>query len=272
MADCIEYTIHVSEQGVKDVLIACLAEAGTTGFEEQKAALKAFVPTDAHIQAACEKIIEDLNITFSKSVVSEQNWNASWEADFKPVTVGNFCCVRAVFHEPNPAVKFDIVITPKMSFGTGHHATTFLMIQAMEAINFSGATVFDFGTGTGVLAILAEKCGAKQVVAVDNDDWSINNATENFNVNHCQKTLIKKSEGLLEEGLFDVILANINRNVILESLQQIQQHLVKNGVVLFSGLLQGDEQVIVSGAAGCGLVVKQKTEMNGWICLLMVNA
>jgi len=110
------------------------------------------------------------------------------------------------------------------------------------------------------------------VVAIDNDDWSINNATENFNVNHCRKTLIKKSEGLLEDRLFDVILANINRNVILESLQQIQQHLVKNGVVLFSGLLQGDEQVIVSGAAGCGLMVKQKTEMSGWICLLMVNA
>jgi len=272
MPDCIEYTIHVSEQGVKELLIAYLVEAGATGFEEQKTVLKAFAPLDPSTQTLFEQIIEDLNVSFSKSVVHEQNWNASWEADFKPVTVGNFCCVRALFHEPNPDVKFDIIITPKMSFGTGHHATTFLMIQAMEAIDFSDTIVFDFGTGTGILAILAEKCGAKQVIAVDNDDWSINNATENFNINHCQKTLIKKSDGLFEEQFFDVILANINRNVILESLQQIKQHLVKNGVVLLSGLLQGDEEVIVSEAARWGLVLHGKTEMNGWISLLMVNA
>ncbi len=272
MPDCIEFTIYVAEEAAKDMLIAQLAEAGATGFEEQRDFLRAFLTIGTDDHRGVEGIIKAKGIKYSKSIIQDRNWNALCEADFQPVTVDNFCSVRAHFHQPNLQVSHDIVITPKMSFGTGHHATTYLMIQAMEAITFTNTNVFDFGTGTGVLAILAEKCGARQVLAIDNDDWSINNAIENFNFNNCHNILIRNADSISGKFLYDVVLANINRNVILQQLVKFQQHLVKNGVVLLSGLLQGDEPAIVVEAARCGLVIRQKTEMSGWICLSMANA
>jgi ribosomal protein L11 methyltransferase len=271
MPDTIEFTVHVADQSVKDILVARLSEAGATGFEEEKTMLKAFLPLADENEKLFEEIIETNNLKYSKSIIIDRNWNSLWEVDFQPVTIGKFCRVRAVFHPPDAAVEHDIIITPKMSFGTGHHATTWLMIQAMGQLDFKDKTVFDFGTGTGVLAVLAEQCGSLSVTAIDNDEWSINNAVENFNINNCCNVLIYNNNGFVKEEKYDIILANINRNIILEEMEEIQQHLVKNGVVLLSGLLIGDEAVIVQAAGRNRLALKQKTEMNGWICLLMVN-
>lgn len=271
MPDSIEFTVQVSDQAVKDILVARLAEAGANGFEEENNILKAFLPTGDVGEKLFEQIIETTKLKYSKSIIREKNWNAEWEAGFQPVTIGSFCRIRAGFHPPDHSVKYDIIITPKMSFGTGHHATTHLMIQAMEKIDFNGKIVFDFGTGTGVLAVLAEKAGSRSVIAIDNDEWSIRNAVENFNVNDCHKILINNKNGFLDDQEYDVILANINRNIILQEMEKIKQHLIKNGVVLLSGLLAGDEQIIVTEGNRRGLELKQKTEMNGWICLLMVN-
>jgi ribosomal protein L11 methyltransferase len=271
MPDSIEFTVYVEDETAKDILVARLAEAGAHGFEEEKNTLKAFLPAGTKHEHTFEEIIKAANLKYSKSVIQEKNWNALWEADFKPVTIGRFCSIRASFHQPDPAVLHDISITPKMSFGTGHHATTYLMIQAMEKIDFTGKSVFDFGTGTGVLAVLAEKCGAHTVTAIDNDEWSIRNAIENFNINNCHKILVYNMDGFSDDRKYDIILANINRNIILQEMEKIQQHLVKNGVVLLSGLLVGDEQVIVEKAGKHRLRPEHKTEMDGWICLSMVN-
>ena len=271
MPDCIEFKIDIADAAIKDILIALLSAAGANGFEEEKNILKAFIPEDEIAALAVEEIIKENNVSYLKSVIKEKNWNAEWESDFKPVTIGNFCTIRASFHEPDHNMQHDIIITPKMSFGTGHHATTYMMVQAMEGLDFKNKTIFDFGTGTGVLSVLAEKCGAQNIIAIDNDAWSITNAMENFNLNNCHKILLSRAEGFVSERLYDVILANINRNIILQNLEQIKQHLSNNGVVLLSGLLTGDVPVIVAEAQRNNLKLQEKTEMNGWICLLMVN-
>jgi len=272
VADYIEYKISVSDEAVKEMLIAILSAAGAEGFEEEKSMLKTFAAITNKNQPEFEKIIEENGLRYSKSIIKEKNWNAEWESGFKPVTIGKFCTIRAGFHEPGTNTRHDIIITPKMSFGTGHHATTHMMVKAMEGLDFKGKIVFDFGTGTGVLSILAEKCGAEAVIAIDNDEWSINNATENFTFNNCRKVLLSKEEGLVfYKDRYDIILANINRNIILQHLAAIKQHLSNNGVVLLSGLLTGDEPVIMAEALRQHLRLQEKSEMSGWICLLMVN-
>jgi ribosomal protein L11 methyltransferase len=147
-----------------------------------------------------------------------------------------------------------------------------MMVKAMEGLAFAGKQVFDFGTGTGVLAILAEKLGAEQITAIDNDEWSINNSEENFNSNNCHKILLFKDESIPSEGVYDIILANINRNIILQHMASIKQHLAKDGVVLLSGLLTGDEPVIMETALQQHLILCQRFEMNGWICLQLVKS
>ncbi len=267
----IELKINVAETEQKEILIALLTHAGADGFEEEKGMLKVFITEENYNESEYAKIIGQNNLKYSKSIIKERNWNAEWESDFKPVLIGKFCMIRAIFYQPDNSVKHDIIITPKMSFGTGHHATTYLMVEAMERLGFTGKTVFDFGTGTGILAVLAEKCGAKSIAAIDNDEWSISNAIENFNANNCHKILLSNDKQLPEKGAYDVILANINRNIILEHLASIKQHLALNGVVLLSGLLAGDEPVIITEAQRNNLKLLKKTEMNGWICLLMVS-
>lgn len=262
--------IAVEDAAKRDILIARLS-AFVIGFEEAKNCLKAYIEHDAETGDVCEKIIEENNGCFSKSIIQDRNWNAEWEAGFEPVTIEGFCSIRADFHPANEGVTHDIIINPKMSFGTGHHATTWLMVQGMSGIDLVNKSVLDFGTGTGVLAILAEKCGAGHITAIDNDEWSIRNAEENFNLNNCHNLLLIKADRISDENLYDVVLANINRNILLEQLGAIQQHLKKNGVVLLSGLLTGDEEIIVAEAARQKLRFVHKSEMSGWICLLMAN-
>src|SRR5687768_4358010 len=164
MKNYIEASITVTSQIQKDILIAELSEMGFEGFEEERTTLKAFIPFDDFNQENFSRLMQTAGTTYSTAVIEEQNWNAIWESGFEPVIVKNFCAVRADFHPPVSGVRHEIIITPKMSFGTGHHATTYMMIEQMEAIDFRNKSVFDFGTGTGVLAILAERCGASTVV------------------------------------------------------------------------------------------------------------
>jgi ribosomal protein L11 methyltransferase len=168
-------------------------------------------------------------------------------------------------------VAHDIIITPKMSFGTGHHDTTFMMIQLMENINFHNKKILDFGTGTGLLAILAEKLGSQNIKAIDFDKWSIENAEENIRVNDCVHIDLQLSSQLPEE-FFEIILANINLNVILESLSSLKKILVKDGLILFSGLLVEDENIMINYCTKLGLYIKEKRLRNNWLCLLFINA
>lgn len=254
-----------------DLLIAQLNGIGFTGFEEEENCLKAFIPANDYKANAVKEIAVNLHISFTQSVIEETNWNAVWESSFQPVIVDDFVGIRADFHEPIKGVEIEIVITPKMSFGTGHHATTFMMLQQMRKINFSGKSVFDFGTGTGILAILAEKLGAAKVLAVDYDEWSIENAEENLTRNNCSKFTLKKSDHATGEEQFEIILANINKNVILDNFSSLVKRLAPNGFLLLSGLLETDENDILKEAGKFPLILKGKSVINKWITVSFKN-
>jgi ribosomal protein L11 methyltransferase len=206
--------------------------------------------------------------TFNITSIPEQNWNAVWESNFEPVVVDDFCAVRADFHQPIKNVQHEIIITPKMSFGTGHHATTYMMIEQMSNIDFTKKRVFDFGTGTGILAILAQKLGAASITASDNDEWSIENAEENFQKNDVHSIILYRSSAIPKDS-FDIILANINRNVLSEYASALVNILSPNGVLLVSGILKEDEKIIV---AAFNILQPIKVQQNkNWVSILFKN-
>lgn len=267
--------IQVSFAGIEpeqaDILIARLAEAGYDGFEETDKELKAFIHEQHFDKAFLQELAYKYQLPFSTEHIPGQNWNQLWESNFQPVVVDDFVVVRADFHEPVAGVEHEIVITPKMSFGTGHHATTFMMLQQMRNLDFTGKKVFDFGTGTAVLAILAEKLGAAEVMAVDNDEWSIANAAENLHRNNCTKVQLKKADSALLNENFDRILANINKNVILDNFETLVKQLVPGGTILFSGLLKEDEEEIKQKAIAQALAPAGSFLKDNWLCLKFVG-
>ncbi len=271
MNSYIQVSIAVKDNQQSDILIALLADFGFEGFEERPDELMAFIKEELFLEDELKAITAGMNLEYSIVTVQQQNWNAAWESSFQPVTVGNFAIVRAAFHQPTEAFKHDIIITPKMSFGTGHHATTYMMIQQMEGIDFTGKTVLDFGTGTAVLAILSEKMGAASVVAIDNDDWSIDNAKENIIANGCNKITLVKAETIGTEDKYDIILANINLNVILANMQAIDSVSNAGGQVLLSGFLKEDEEKITRSLSGSNLSHTFTTEKNNWLTIRAIR-
>jgi len=256
-----------AEPAVQELLVAELAELGFDGFEESADCLKAYIPEGELQENELNILLSKYSVKYSKSIINKQNWNQLWESNFEPVQVDDFVGIRADFHPPFTGVVHEIVITPKMSFGTGHHATTWQVMKLMQELDFSGKTVFDFGTGTGILAILAEKLGAKEVMAVDNDDWCIENTSENILVNGCKHIDIQKVDSLILNQQFDIILANINRNIILDNIEELVKATVPGGQVLLSGLLVSDEADIREACVALGLVHRKTVERNGWIAL-----
>jgi len=263
----IEIIFHAVTTEQSEILIAQLSEAGYEGFEENENELKAFIPKKGYDVHVISEIAKRYDIHFKQYEVKEENWNQLWESNFHPVIVNDFAAVRAGFHPHFPNVKHEITITPKMSFGTGHHATTRMMIEQMSEIDFAGKTVFDFGTGTGILAILAEKLGAKSILAIDNDDWSIENGKENFKKNNCSVAKIIKADTANQQQGFDIILANIVKNVIVANMDFMVRQLNKGGVLLISGLLPEDEADILECAKKRSLIVDKKQQENNWLCL-----
>jgi ribosomal protein L11 methyltransferase len=270
MSDYIQIEFQIINQQQSEILIAELAELGYEGFEEGEGTLKAFIPENIFDEQLLNDIASANSIIYDKELIKETNWNEVWESNFQPVIVDDIVAIRADFHEPIRSTQFEIVITPKMSFGTGHHATTYMMMQQMRDINFIDKSVFDFGTGTGVLAILAEKLGATEILGTDNDEWSINNATENVQRNDCTKIELELSE-LVPKKQFDIILANINKNVILANLQLLNQQLKQDGVLLLSGLLIEDKKDILSATDKIGLKFINSLERNNWLSIRLSN-
>jgi ribosomal protein L11 methyltransferase len=267
MKKFIRYDISNSTEVDYDIIIAFLSDWGIDAFEELEETLIASGIKETVNQEEIDRYLTYEKILFDKTEVEDQNWNAVWESSFEPVIIDDFAAIRAGFHEAVAGVAHDIVITPKMSFGTGHHATTWLMMQLMRDINFKGKRVFDFGTGTGVLAILAEKLGARQVEAIDNDEWSIENAKENIEKNGSKTINVKLQETLPDGDTFDIVLANINKHILLEQMPGISNILELGGMALLSGLLIADELDIVSSAGNYQLQFEKKLEKNGWIAL-----
>jgi ribosomal protein L11 methyltransferase len=270
--DHIKIEIPVAEGGTRDFLIAQLLEVGFEGFEETESNLSAYIQESAFLPGSLNNILSELDLEFKLEKIPDQNWNAVWEENFQPVIVDNFCTIKADFHKIKANTPYQIIITPKMSFGTGHHATTRQMMLQMKNIYFIGKKVLDFGTGTGILAILSEMLGAKEVVAIDNDEWSYTNANENIIHNNCKKIeLLKGSLEAVDRANFDIILANINRHILLEQMASLKLLLNKDGLLLLSGLLEEDREIIESSAKGVGLELVKATELNKWACLLFIR-
>ena len=271
MITTIQVSIEVADEAVKDMMIAELADLGFDGFEETETGLFSYIDSakfDAKVTAGLADLAAQHGASYTSNAIDKQNWNALWESNFEPVLVDDFVGVRANFHEPfNDQVEHDIIITPKMSFGTGHHGTTFSVMQLMRGIDFKGQSVFDFGTGTGLLAILAHKLGASYVLGVDNDDWCIENASENIVVNNTQTIEIHKVNNANLNKKFNIIIANINKNIILDNLAFLADATVPGGVVLLSGLLVEDEAEIEAACAALGWKHQETRTRNNWIAL-----
>ncbi len=258
-----------------DILIAELGEEGFESFVETEKGISAFIQKkDWH-----EDILKNIQIlssgefqiTFAYEEIEQVNWNTEWEKNFEPIRVNDLVSVRAPFHEKTD-LPYDIVIEPKMSFGTGHHETTHLMIQQLLAVDLKNKTVLDMGSGTGILAIMAELRGAKSVDAIDIDDWCYENALENAARNSCTKIHVFKGDAaLLAEKNYDVIIANINRNVLINDLPVYYKCLNKGGVLLLSGFYREDIPFIKKAATGLGLKESDLLEKNNWISLKFVN-
>ena len=271
MSTTIQVSIDVADEAIKDMMIAELADLGFDGFEETETGLLSYIALagfDGELTSGLEELVNRYELTYTSNAIDKQNWNALWESNFEPVLVDDFVGVRANFHDSfNGVVEHDIIITPKMSFGTGHHGTTYSVMQLMRGIDFANKSVFDFGTGTGLLAILAHKLGAVDILAVDNDDWCIENASENIVVNNTQYIEIQKVNDANLNKKFNIIIANINKNIILDNLAFLSEATLPGGVVLLSGLLVDDEPEIQAACAALGWKHQETRTNNNWIAL-----
>lgn len=268
--DYICYKIGVDPQ-LSEVLLAFLEELPFNAFEETDSGWNAYPNLDVSEQdldRQLNELQEQFPFHYQKETIKKQNWNAIWEAGFQPVLVGSYCGIRANFHPAFENVRHEIVIQPKMAFGTGHHATTFMMIKMMEGLELSGKEVFDYGCGTGILAILAAKENAATIDAVDIEEESYDNTIENAAIN--QVAQITTYHGTLEdvpEKNYDIILANINRNVILNSLDALYSRQKPQSYLLVSGILHEDENKVITKAAEAGFHHLDLIRKGDWSCL-----
>jgi ribosomal protein L11 methyltransferase len=266
----IKLCFSIKDNELRELLIASLSEIDVDGFEETNDMLIAYIAEEAYNRVEVKAIAESHSLDFTEERIAQQNWNAEWEANFEPVIIEEFCTVRAAFHQVSVTTPYDIIITPKMSFGTGHHATTQLMIQQMHDLDFKGKSVLDFGTGTGILAILAEKLGASAVLAIDNDEWACENTRENIVMNACHNITVEQgSLEIIGQLPFDIIIANINRNILLQYMKPMKSLLKNDGKILLSGLLKEDNIMITDSIKQAGLKPLQTTELNNWISILI---
>ncbi len=258
-----------------EILIAELAEADFDSFLENDDGFEAYVEGERYnkeaVAAIREKYKDVTPITFSFSQIPKRNWNEEWEKSFSPVIVDDRCVIRAEFHQVDRKYPFEIVITPRMSFGTGHHQTTYLMVKTMLDMDFRGKRVMDAGCGTAILSILACKLGAGAVEAFDIDEWSVDNGNENVRINGCENIRIQLGK-IVELALgepYDVILANINRNVLLEEMQYYASYLKPGGQLLLSGFFATDIPPLLEEAARYGLREARRDERETWSSLLL---
>ena len=267
----IGYTFKIKPlQPATEILIAELGYAGFESFVETEDGVEAYIQKLEWYETILDDLMilksDEFEISFTIKEIAQTNWNAEWEKNFQPILVDDRCAVRAPFHEPFHT-EYEIVIEPKMSFGTGHHETTHMMIQHILQNDFEGKSVLDMGCGTAVLAILAEKKGASQVDAIDIDNWSYENSVENVNRNgQADIEVIQGDAQVLEGRKFDVILANINRNVLLKDLPAYRESLVAPGGELYlSGFYEEDLPLLTEKCKSLGLRLSEKLKKGNWV-------
>lgn len=263
------------QQPAVEILIAELGYAGFESFVETDEGVTAYIQKDEWREAILEDIqilnSDEFEITYTFEDIEQTNWNAEWEKNFNPIIVDNVCAVRAPFHDKFDT-QYDIIIEPKMSFGTGHHETTHMMIQHILNNDFKNKSVLDMGCGTGVLAILAELKGANLIDAVDYDNWCYLNSLENVERNNCNHiTVIEDDASVLKNKKYDIIIANINRNILLQDLKTYASCLNKNGMLFLSGFYNDDIPMIKAECEKHLLKFEEKLERNNWVSLKFLN-
>lgn len=270
MENFIKIEIEQPSAEACEILMAELSENNFYAFEQDGTILTAYILEKDFNEDIFKSFLKP-SAVYKYSVIADKNWNQEWESQLEPVTINDFVGIRASFHEPLKNVEHEIIITPKMSFGTGHHATTFLMIELMQKINFQNKSVLDFGTGTGVLAILAEKLGASSIVAIDYDEWSITNASENVLANNCTNINLEKANTISGVSCVDIIVANINYNILVENAKNLSMISKKGTQLIISGFLWNDEDRIVSIFVNNGFSKKRRAQKNEWIAIEFEN-
>lgn len=264
-----EYSVAAGSEPVGEVVVALLCDLGFESFMwDERGAQLCYIPSIAHAEFAAEikEVLTAAGHNFTAKLIVAENWNAQWESDFAPIVVGQSVCVRTPNH-PTSDCTHEVLIVPNMSFGTGHHPTTYMMLEALSLLGCEGVTgrhVADIGCGSGVLGIYCWQLGAGHVVGVDIDEWSVQSATENVQLNSAAMQVITGDVAVLAGHSYDIILANINRNVLLDNIGQYAAMLSPGGRLLLSGFYLVDVAVLVESAAGFGLVLEGQNQREGW--------
>lgn len=276
------FTFEPVTQDVSDLLAAVLGEAGFDSFEGDEnspSPLRAYVRQDAFSQDALEAALQNfpmpgVKVSYTQREAEDKNWNEEWEKNyFQPLVVDGRCVVHSTFHKNVPQAEYDIVIDPRMSFGTGHHATTSQMIGEILRHDFTGKQVLDMGCGTSILAILARMKGAAACVAIDNDEWCVKNSLENIALNHLTGIDVQLGDAssLKGQGPFDYIIANINRNILLADMRAYDACLAPGGHVFMSGFYREDVRLIREEAESLGWRYEHEHEQDRWACVVFVK-
>jgi len=254
--------------------LALVSHLPFDSFEEEENSCKAYIPS-SNIQKNFNSLVENIsqnhNLSYQIKDIPYVNWNKEWESNFDPVIIDDICTIKANFHNEQelPKTDYTITISPKMAFGTGHHATTYLMIKTMASIDFTNKKVFDYGCGTGILSVFAEFINASSIFGIDIEPLAIENSLEHASLNSCTKCSFEEGNISIvkDDNEFDIILANINRNVILESLNSLYNKLSKNGTLLLSGILEKDWETLSHSTDFQKFSFKAKFEKDGWLCI-----
>ena len=272
----IEYNFTISpKEPATEILIAELGNIGFESFVETEDGVTAYIQKEDWSKTLLEDVFvlnsDEFSIDYDQNEVAQTNWNAEWEKNFTPIKVDDLVSIRAPFHE-NPNLKYEIVIEPKMSFGTGHHETTHMMVQHLLQLDLENKKVLDMGCGTGILAIFAEMKGAKPIDAIDIDNWCYENSIENVSRNNCKNISVYEGDSsLLINKKYDVIIANINRNILLMDMKVYINCLKENGILLLSGFYQEDIPIIDAEVSKYNLNLDTYIERNNWVALKYNN-
>ncbi len=268
----LEIEMQLENSDFAEIFIAELGQLSFESFEETHNGLKAYILKKYFDPKAVQSILERYNsqtsVQMNVKELENKNWNEVWESNFEPIMVEDKVLVKAPFHHISQSYPYTLTIEPKMSFGTGHHATTFLMLQRMLELDFKDKSVLDYGCGTGILAIMAKKLGAGPTLAIDIEEWAYKNALENIVLNQTPDIEVTQGDHqTFNRQKFDIILANINRNVLLDTMETMKMALKKDGILLMSGLLVEDEAIIVETARNHSLKLESKHRKENWLVL-----
>jgi ribosomal protein L11 methyltransferase len=273
---CVSFKVNPPEPG-SEILASALSEENFESFVHNDSGFEAFIQQPLYDETVLQNLsgqFPEIKFTHSVQSIKPKNWNETWEKSFNPVVIENYCSIRAPFHPAPAPPLMDIIIEPKMSFGTGHHQTTWLMVKALFLLPLKGKSLLDVGCGTGILSIIAKRIGYQHIIGLDIDEWSIENSRENRKVNGFSRMDIDFYQGTInsiENDTFDVVLANINKNILTKELARYTNHLNNGGTLLLSGFFETDCPELIAAAEKVGLKHNRTETKNEWAVLSFVK-